>query len=180
MRGAGRRSGNPGQRDVGGPAPRRRSDSAKPVAAAPQFGAFVDCERGARCVLPRTNASAAALSYDGRETAADLRSLVTSCRDRPRLDRRSLPPPGSGNGLSYIEMVQPNDVARQIRLEPSEPQLPLLDSLAFRYALFGHDFEKGVVFRARLRGYWTGPKDGFQDVSSIYQQFLNEPPPLGP
>ncbi len=131
-----------------------------------------------RCVEPR-DARSAALSYDGRETASDLNSLMTlAVSDTPRPHVFSLP--GAEDGLTYIEMVQPNDVARRIRLEPAYPELPLLETLAFQYGLFGHDFEKGVVFRAGLRGFWGSSKTKYRDVSSLYEQFLNEPPPLGP
>ena len=33
---------------------------------------------------------------------------------------------------------------------------------------------------ARLRGHWVSSKTGSHDVASLYEQFLNEPPPLGP
>ena len=67
----------------------------------------------------------AALSYDGRETARDLTRLTTlrlAGRRRPdRLRRHRAARPAS----TYVEMVQPNDVARQIRLESAEPKSPL-------------------------------------------------------
>jgi hypothetical protein len=125
------------------------------------------------------DARSAALSYDGRETESELSSLVTLAvtgSPRPHI----FTPPGADDALSYIEFVQPNDAARQIQLEPSAPQLPYLDLLAFQYGLFGHDFEKGVVFRARLRGYWASSKTYAHDLSSLYERFVNEPPPLGP
>ena len=131
-----------------------------------------------RRVLPR-DARSAALSYDGRESAADLRTLVTlALTDLPRLQVFALP--GAEDGPSYMEMVPPNDVARLIRVGPSDPELSPIETLAAQYALFGHDFEKGVVFRARLRGYWASSETCLQDANSIYQQFLKEPPPLGP
>ena len=54
--------------------------------------------------------------------------------------------------LSYLEMVQaerrgPADSARA----ESTRILPLLETLACTYALFGHDFEKGVVFAPAAR-----------------------------
>ena len=131
------------------------------------------------CVILPRDARAAALSSDGRETAGDVSSVVTLAptnSPRPNV----FTPAGTEDDLSYIEMVPPNDVARQIQLEPAYPTLPYLDSRAFQYGLFGHDFEKGVVFRARLRGFWADSKTDFDDVSSLYCQFLDEPPPLGP
>ena len=146
------------------------------------MGAIATASRRRRtwadAVLPR-DARAAALSFDGRESPGDLCSLVTlAATNSPR--PHIFTPSGTEDGLAYIEMVHPNDVARQIQLEPAYPTLPYLDLLAFQYGLFGHDFEKGVVFRARLRGYWASSKTAFHDVSSLYEQFLNEPPPLGP
>jgi hypothetical protein len=131
-----------------------------------------------RHVFPR-DARAAALSSDGRETPGDLCRIVplgATKSPRPNV----FTPWGNDDGLTYIEMVQPNDVARQIQIEPAYPVLPYLDSLALQYGLFGHDFEKGVVFRARLRAYWASSKIDASEVSSRYKQFLNEPPPLGP
>jgi hypothetical protein len=131
-----------------------------------------------RRVFPR-DARSAALSYDGRQSAGDLSSLMTlAVTQSPRLT--VFPPFSVDDDLSYIEMVQPNDLARQIRQEPNTPALPLLETLAVQYGLFGHDFEKGVVFRARLRGYWASSRIDRQDVASLYHQFLTEPPPLGP
>ena len=57
-----------------------------------------------RLVLPR-DARAAAFSYDGRESAGDLRSLVTlALADSSRYHAVSLP--GPADGLSYLEMVR--------------------------------------------------------------------------
>ena len=65
------------------------------------------------------DARSAAASYDGREPGASLCNLTTL----PLLDAPGagiFTPPGVDAGLAYIEMVPPNDVARRIRLEPSE------------------------------------------------------------
>jgi hypothetical protein len=131
-----------------------------------------------RWVVPR-DARSAAFSYDGREAAADLRSLTTfPIREGSRTD--IFTPPGVARGVYYVEMVQPNDAARQIRMEPSQPELPLLESLILRYGLFGHDFEKGVVFRARMRACWVTSEKYAPHASLLYQKFVDEPPPLGP
>jgi hypothetical protein len=139
---------------------------------------FDPLEDMARSVQAR-DARSAALSYDGRESAASLRGLTTL---RPLVAERPhvFVPPGGEGGFWYVEMVQPNDVSRQIRLEPRDPVLPLLERLAMQYALFGHDFEKGVVFRARLRACWFPALTCAPDAIALYQQFLNEPLPLGP
>jgi hypothetical protein len=131
-----------------------------------------------RWVHPR-DAHSAALSYDGRETDLSLKSLTTASLsgvDRPKV----FVPPGSEAGLFYLEMVQPNDVARQIRMAPSAALGSSLETLAVQYALFGHDIEKGVIFRARLRACWLGLHEYPPDASTVYEQFLNEPLPLGP
>jgi hypothetical protein len=131
-----------------------------------------------RWVRPRDRRSAA-LSYDGREGADDLHSLTTlPISEVPPI--RVFTPPGVAAGIHYIEMVQPNDAARFIRMEPREPELPLLSTLVLRYGLFGHDFEKGVVFRARLRACWVTSDEYATEARSLYQTFVAEPPPLGP
>jgi hypothetical protein len=132
----------------------------------------------ARRVWPR-DARSAAFSYDGREPARVLHALTTqgpATLPQPQV----LLPPGPEANARYIEMVQPNDVARIVRLEPSEPEGPLLENLALRYALFGHDFEKGVVFRARLRACWLSDRATAREAATLYREFLAEPLPLGP
>ena len=119
-----------------------------------------------RSVEPR-DPEAAALSYDGRET--DLAALVTG-------------PPGSPlgpwlasktgrEGWSYLEMARPEDTARRI----SEGRLPFGST---RYGLFGYDLERGVVLRARLRGFWTPTVGAFDFAERKLGEFLAEPPPL--
>ncbi len=129
-------------------------------------------------VLPRDSRSAA-LSYDGREPPGDLRNLVTlAVSDSPRCHLFN--PTGLEDDPCYIEMVPPDDVARLIRIQSSEPEPPVPPPLTVRYGLFGHDFEKGVVFRGRLRGYWAPSDTSMHDANLLYEQFLSEPPPLGP
>jgi hypothetical protein len=131
-----------------------------------------------RWVVAR-DARSASLSYDGREPAADLRSLTT-LPIREGSQTGMFTPPGVAKGVYYVEMVQPNDTARQIRMEPSQPELSRLEVLILRYGLFGHDFEKGVVFRARMRACWVASDKHAPGVESLYQKFVDEPPPLGP
>ena len=129
-------------------------------------------------MLPR-DARAAAFSYDGRDSAGDLRSLVTlALSDSPRF--HTVSPPGPADELSYLEMVAPNDVARMIETRLAAGQSPGNETIAFTYGLFGHEFEKGVVFRARLRAAGFARKLRLGAVSEMYQQFVDEPPPLGP
>jgi hypothetical protein len=131
-----------------------------------------------RWIAPR-DARSAALSYDGREMAADLRNLTT-LPIRDRWPAAIFTPPGVARGVYYVEMVQPNDAARAIRMESSAPETSQLELLVLRYGLFGHDFEKGVVFRARMRACWVTSEKHVPDATALYQEFVDEPPPLGP
>jgi hypothetical protein len=133
-------------------------------------------------VEPRDIPSAA-LSYDGRESAATLAAWTTL----------PVPLPSSGTMLPrivslpvfdadtyYVEMVQPNDCARRVLDEPPEEPPARRASLATRYGLFGHDLEKGVVLRARLRGLWIQSQTPVDTARALFEEFLREPPPLGP
>jgi hypothetical protein len=75
-------------------------------------------------------------------------------------------PPGVAS--TYLEMVHPDDSALRSGL-PS----------AGRYALFGHDLERGVVLRGRLRGIWLASEPVEAEVSRLFDEFLKEPLPLG-
>jgi hypothetical protein len=96
----------------------------------------------------------------------------------PRL--HSLPPrvwapPGIDAGVFYIEMAHPNDVSRRIL----EGEVPTASTSAHRestrYALFGHDLEKGVVLRGRVRGRWVRSETPGHDALFLYEEFLREP-----
>jgi hypothetical protein len=124
----------------------------------------------ARWVEPR-DAHAASLSYDGRET--NLETLTT------------LPPTGAvgksprihlADSAAYLEMVHPDDVTRRICI--GSPSADLSDDTL--YGLFGLDLEKGVVLRGRLRGAWVPVRDQKPEAIRRMNEFLNEPPPLGP
>jgi hypothetical protein len=52
--------------------------------------------------------------------------------------------------------------------------------MATCYQLFGHDLEKGVILRARLRGLWLNSETPDVQALAAYEQFLGEPLPLGP
>ena len=70
-----------------------------------------------------------------------------------------------------MEMVRPEDASRRI----SEGKLPFTTT---RYGLFGHDLEKGVVLRARLRGLWLPLTGAMTRTEAEFQHFLTQPPPL--
>jgi hypothetical protein len=128
--------------------------------------------RRKRWVEPR-DARSAMLSYDGREP--DVQGLTTlPPLEGDQLAPRVLPSPWPGGG-SYVEMVHPHDLARRIT-ETSK-----ISSLGHttRYGLFGHDLEKGVILRARLRGLWIISKAPERDALDRHEQFLHEPLPLG-
>jgi len=133
-------------------------------------------------VEPR-DAASAALSYDGRESLHVLRALSTL--PLPASSPSSLAPwiyalPGPDPETFYIEMVQPNDVARRIIGGPIGAGPSSRSALSMRYALFGHDLEKGFILRARLRGLWIRSNSPESDAFSLLEEFLREPLPLGP
>jgi len=138
---------------------------------------WADESGGAVAIEPRDRMSAM-LTYDGREPAELLHRATTA----------ALPAPGSpafwplvvphfatADSPDYVEMVHPHDASRRLVEFVVEPDtLPRIGSA--RYALFGHDLEKGVVVRGRLRGLWLAEGDG---VDAHRLRFLQEPPPLG-
>jgi hypothetical protein len=128
------------------------------------------------------DARSAALTYDGRESAVALGDMTTvplskspQLSFRPRVFARQ----DRQADAFYVEMAQLNDVARRITgdhvLDGASTPLAVFT----RYGLFGHDLEKGVVLRSRLRGYWISSLTPEDDAQSLYQEFLREPLPLG-
>jgi hypothetical protein len=129
------------------------------------------------------DARSAALSYDGRESAGALQVLTTlplpgsPCRElRPLV----IAPPGATAGVFYVEIAHPDDVARRIIGLPIHPESTNPTAWSARSCLFGHDLEKGVVLRARMRGCWIRSTSPEVDALALYQEFLREPLPLGP
>jgi hypothetical protein len=132
-------------------------------------------------VQPRDRRSAA-LSYDGREPLESLGRLTTV--PLPTGDEVAFPPvflsfPGQEPGGDYLEMVHPYDVARRIITVSEPPYDRRGRALAIRYGLLGHDLEKGVVVRARLRGLWSSGADLEEASRRAFQEFLEQPLPLG-
>jgi hypothetical protein len=127
---------------------------------------------------------AAALTYDGREPADVLRSLVTGpvATSPEELEAVWYPTPGpSPQGeRCYLEMVRPNDCARRIIGHFAAREDPRRDRRSTRYGLFGHDLEKGVVLRARVRGIWLPCRCDEREKHRRHAAFLGEPPALGP
>jgi hypothetical protein len=143
---------------------------------------------GTQAIVPLSRVEArdgrsAALSYDGRESGVAFRDTRTAPPfGTPQLERRPqiFAPPDAGPGIFYVEMAQPNDVARRIFDQRVERGSASVQILSNRYALFGYDLEKGVVLRARLRGLWLRSQTPEADALSRYHEFLREPLPLGP
>jgi hypothetical protein len=123
-------------------------------------------EGSLRSVEPRDRTSAG-LSYDGREV--DLSGLVTG--PPAALSGPWLAPKTGREGWTYVEMARPEDASRRIL----EGRLPFVAS---RYGLFGHDLERGVVLRGRLRAFWLPKASAFGHAEREYRRFIDEPPPL--
>jgi len=70
--------------------------------------------------------------------------------------------------LTYVEMCHPNDAAG--------PVCEQTDSVSFQ--LFGHDLEKGVILRGRLRAMLVRRQGDRDAALSAYRTFLEEPPNL--
>ena len=123
--------------------------------------------------------SAASSVGDGREP------LVRLCQFKVLSERQPLEPclfasqDGTGD-LCYAEMVHPDDLARRVFNVPFPQTDAPVPVGSVRYALFGLAIEKGVILRARLRGCWFHSTDPDKYSRSLYQEFLNQPPPLGP
>ena len=132
-------------------------------------------------VTPR-DARSASLSYDGRETPGELRLLATlpvPGADDSAFAPLSLARPWPDRSGRYVEMVHPHDVSRRIIQSPNRDLHVPGSELAVRYALFGHDLDKGVIVRGRLRGLWVSTKSPGEAIGQAYQEFLELPPPLG-
>jgi len=129
------------------------------------------------------DARGAVQSDESRDPAAVLSSLTT-----PRLAAASataLEPlvaaaPGAGRSVYYVEMVQPDDVARRIIGIPADDRTTSQLVLSVHYGLLGHDIEKGVILRARLRGQWIESETPEDEAQALWRQFRDEPLPLGP
>ncbi len=130
---------------------------------------------------PRDRRSAA-LSYDGREPLESLRRLSTL--PLAAADESAFPPvvltmPSPPTGRHYLEMVHPHDVARRILVAAEPPHRAAGNALAACYGLLGHDLERGVVVRGRLRGLWIADADLDEAARAAFREFLAQPPPLG-
>jgi hypothetical protein len=88
--------------------------------------------------------------------------------------------PGAAGQTYYVEMVQPNDLARGTRFDQDGTLAGGRQVFRTRYALFGHDVERGVVLRARLRGCFLQSATPEAGAIDLWRAFQSEPLPLGP
>jgi hypothetical protein len=127
-------------------------------------------------VEPRA-AETAPHTHDGGEAAPWLARLGTLAGTESRASGFGPLVVSSGGRLYYVEMAHPDDVARRIVESADAAASPW--RRIHRYGLLGHDIEKGIVLRARLRGLWIESDAPAEEAESLYQEFLREPPPLG-
>lgn len=122
----------------------------------------------------------AALCFDGREPANDLgRLTVLPIPEKPAAEATLTFSPWREAPGSFLEMAHPQDVARRVTMgRGALPPSPGF-SLGVRYGLFGHDLEKGVVLRGRLRGCWLPSGTTDETCRALLQEFHEMPPPLG-
>jgi hypothetical protein len=122
----------------------------------------------------------AALCFDGREPASELgRLTVLPIPEKPAPEAMLTISPWRETPGYYLEMAHPQDVARRVTMgRGALPPSPGF-SLGVRYGLFGHDLEKGVILRGRLRGCWLPSGSTADSCRALLQQFHDMPPPLG-
>lgn len=128
-------------------------------------------------VVTARDRHAAGLSYDGREESVD--DLATepvprssdgwTCWDWDYAPSASHAAPAGWQ----VVMGRPEDVSRRI----------LARGAATTFALFGHDLERGIVLRGRVRALVIprAPGDeatGLRAIRVAYDAFCQEPPPL--
>jgi hypothetical protein len=87
-------------------------------------------------------------------------------------------PPGIEPGVAYVEMAHPDDLAHLMTQSATQNGSPIPCAETTRYALFGHDLERGVVLRGRVRGCWTRSQALEHEALSLYEEFLRAPLPL--
>jgi hypothetical protein len=126
---------------------------------------------------------AASLSYDGRESDETLRHLSTLPMTTPgevSFEPIVIETPWLGDNLQYIEFVHPEDVSRRLVRRSLGANQSSTGRVWIRYGLFGHDLEKGVLLRSRMRGSWERGLVDPETLQRRYHEFRECPLPLGP
>lgn len=80
----------------------------------------------------------------------------------------------AGAGLSYAEMVHPSDFQRDELLREPDPIVPA----QLRHWVFPPALEKGVILRARIRGFFLPREDDFRLAATAARAFAASQPPL--
>lgn len=73
-------------------------------------------------------------------------------------------------GQTYVEMAQPFGLVD----EPAEHP-----GAGSRYRFFGHDLERGVLLRGRIRGVWVPGEASVEQANQLWRQFAATPIHLG-
>ena len=122
-------------------------------------------------VIPR-DAQSAQMTYDGRE--GNLNRVIThEVKPATVPVRWSIDKNCSINKTHYVSMCFCEDVSRSMYSSSKHGSTLRSDRC------FGHDLERGVVLRARLRGLWL-PDEGIETRAEAEAlAFANEPLPLG-
>jgi hypothetical protein len=96
-------------------------------------------------------------------------SLVLDRRDSPSCLLFRI----ADSPVSYLEMVHPADVGHdELSLKSGSSQLQV------RHTLFPFQLEKGVIFRARVRGVLFSSSDDLSVAGGLYRKFVTADPPL--
>jgi hypothetical protein len=136
-----------------------------------------------RTVAPisiRARDTASLAKLGGRDASEGARCDIQVFSETRPLRPSLFPAPAGPDDLYYAEMAHPDDVSMRSSFESVPEGSGGMTGHSVRCALFGLSLEKGVVLRARLRGCWIQSRSPEQDAAALYQEFLGEPPPLGP
>lgn len=165
-------------RAVAGPAPKRSLATVELVVSVWTYLLEVRPELAVQSVVPTAevlrlvDADSARFELPGADTSIGLRGRPLAIE------------PAAGPGclvfrlpetdLSYAEMVHPADFRHdELTHGPDSTQ-----AARVRHRLFSEPLEKGVIFRARVRGIFCHRQDDTQIAATCYRAFAGEEPPL--
>jgi hypothetical protein len=114
----------------------------------------------------------------------ELPDLDPASVERLRDAHSTLPLPGDASFPSVLAELNEEAIGPRYYLEMIHPDGAIRREIdttvrGVRYALFGHDLERGVIVRGRLRGIWYASRPDAAEVARRRDEFLREPPPLG-